>query len=218
MVGVRGSVRFPLRFVRQGTNGGVGGRTGIPGILRGGSMFHVKPGRSAADVESSCAGPCCRRCSTRRRGPCPSRRPRFLAGFVDVVVGGGGLIQVPALFAVYPQAAPGRLLGANKLSSIAGAAVPAVRYSEVLPPRPASTRGCRCPRWSGPPCSRLPAPAGRHLVAPRCRAAPGAGPADRRGGPHFPAQGFGPDPRAPASGALGTLCRLRRRHGRRVLR
>jgi hypothetical protein len=46
-----------------------------------------------------------------------------VAGFVDAVVGGGGLIQVPALFAAYPQAAPGRQLGTNKLSSIAGTAV-----------------------------------------------------------------------------------------------
>ena len=53
----------------------------------------------------------------------------FVAGFVDAVVGGGGLIQVPALFAVYPQAAPGLLLGTNKLSSLAGTAVSAARYA-----------------------------------------------------------------------------------------
>jgi uncharacterized membrane protein YfcA len=53
----------------------------------------------------------------------------FVAGFVDAVVGGGGLIQVPALFAMYPHAAPGMLLGTNKLSSIAGTAVSALRYA-----------------------------------------------------------------------------------------
>ena len=32
----------------------------------------------------------------------------LLAGFVDAVVGGGGLILVPALLSVYPNAAPAR--------------------------------------------------------------------------------------------------------------
>ncbi len=39
----------------------------------------------------------------------------FGAGFVDSVAGGGGLIQVPALFAIYPNANPATLLGTNKL-------------------------------------------------------------------------------------------------------
>ncbi len=34
-----------------------------------------------------------------------------LAGFVDAIVGGGGLILVPALFSAYPGAAPATLLG-----------------------------------------------------------------------------------------------------------
>lgn len=32
----------------------------------------------------------------------------LLAGFVDSIVGGGGLILVPALFAVFPGAPPAR--------------------------------------------------------------------------------------------------------------
>ena len=32
----------------------------------------------------------------------------LFAGFIDAVVGGGGLILVPALFSVYPQAKIGR--------------------------------------------------------------------------------------------------------------
>jgi len=44
----------------------------------------------------------------------------FLAGLVDAVVGGGGLIQIPALFAAYPQAAPATIFGTNKMSSICG--------------------------------------------------------------------------------------------------
>ena len=30
----------------------------------------------------------------------------YIAGLVDAVVGGGGLIQIPALFATFPQAVP----------------------------------------------------------------------------------------------------------------
>lgn len=50
------------------------------------------------------------------------------AGFVDSVAGGGGLIQVPALFAIYPGASPATLLGTNKLASIGGTLIAAKRY------------------------------------------------------------------------------------------
>jgi uncharacterized protein len=53
----------------------------------------------------------------------------FLAGLVDAIAGGGGLIQVPALFAFYPAAPSAVLLGTNKLSSITGTAIATVRYS-----------------------------------------------------------------------------------------
>jgi uncharacterized membrane protein YfcA len=52
----------------------------------------------------------------------------LFAGFVDAIVGGGGLIQLPALFGVYPGAAPALLLGTNKMAGIAGTAVAATRY------------------------------------------------------------------------------------------
>jgi len=52
----------------------------------------------------------------------------FLAGLVDAVVGGGGLIQIPALFAAYPQAAPATIFGTNKLSSICGTLSATTRY------------------------------------------------------------------------------------------
>lgn len=45
-----------------------------------------------------------------------------VAGFVDAIVGGGGLVLVPALFAVYPQAVPATLLGTNKGGAIWGTA------------------------------------------------------------------------------------------------
>lgn len=52
-----------------------------------------------------------------------------LAGFVDSIVGGGGLILVPALFAVYPHAHPATLFGVNKSASIWGTAAATVQYA-----------------------------------------------------------------------------------------
>jgi uncharacterized membrane protein YfcA len=57
----------------------------------------------------------------------------FLAGLVDAIAGGGGLIQVPALFAVYPAAPPSLLLGTNKFSSITGTTIATLRYSLSVP-------------------------------------------------------------------------------------
>jgi uncharacterized membrane protein YfcA len=56
----------------------------------------------------------------------------FFAGFVDAIVGGGGLIQLPALFAGYPGAAPPVLLGTNKLGSICGTTSAVMRYMRVV--------------------------------------------------------------------------------------
>ncbi|HQZ02560.1 MAG TPA: TSUP family transporter [Thauera sp.] len=53
----------------------------------------------------------------------------LFAGFVDSIVGGGGLIQIPALFAAFPAMAPATLFGTNKLASIVGTASAAVQYS-----------------------------------------------------------------------------------------
>ena len=44
----------------------------------------------------------------------------LFAGFVDSIVGGGGLIQLPALFSAYPTTAPATLFGTNKVASIVG--------------------------------------------------------------------------------------------------
>jgi uncharacterized protein len=53
----------------------------------------------------------------------------FFAGFVDAIVGGGGLIQIPALFAAYPGTTPATLFGTNKLASIVGTSSAAVQYA-----------------------------------------------------------------------------------------
>lgn len=52
----------------------------------------------------------------------------FAAGFLDAVVGGGGLIQIPALFTALPQASPATLFGTNKVASIAGTASASLQY------------------------------------------------------------------------------------------
>jgi len=53
----------------------------------------------------------------------------FLAGLIDAVVGGGGLIQIPALFSVMPNTVPASLLGTNKVASILGTGAAAVNYA-----------------------------------------------------------------------------------------
>jgi uncharacterized membrane protein YfcA len=53
----------------------------------------------------------------------------FLAGAIDAVVGGGGLIQIPALFAVHPGESPATLFGTNKCASVVGTSNAAWRYA-----------------------------------------------------------------------------------------
>jgi uncharacterized membrane protein YfcA len=58
------------------------------------------------------------------------------AGFVDAVVGGGGLIQLPALLLGLPHATPLQLLATNKLSSVCGTTVSAATYYRRVRPDP----------------------------------------------------------------------------------
>ena len=53
----------------------------------------------------------------------------LFAGCVDAIVGGGGLILVPALFGMYPGAAPATLLGTNKGAGIWGTAWASWQFS-----------------------------------------------------------------------------------------
>ena len=53
----------------------------------------------------------------------------LLAGGIDSIVGGGGLILVPALFAVYPTTAPATLFGTNKSASVWGTSIATVQYA-----------------------------------------------------------------------------------------
>lgn len=58
------------------------------------------------------------------------------AGFVDAVVGGGGLIQLPALVIGLPGASPVQLLATNKLASICGTTVSSTTYYRRVRPHP----------------------------------------------------------------------------------
>ncbi|QIG44354.1 TSUP family transporter [Nocardioides anomalus] len=58
------------------------------------------------------------------------------AGFVDAVVGGGGLIQLPALLLGLPHASPLHILATNKLASICGTTVSSATYYRRIRPDP----------------------------------------------------------------------------------
>jgi len=52
----------------------------------------------------------------------------FLAGFVDAMVGGGGLVQLPAMFILQPQLTLVQTLATNKTASFFGTSVATARY------------------------------------------------------------------------------------------
>ncbi len=56
----------------------------------------------------------------------------LFAGLVDAVVGGGGLIQLPALFATLPNTVPATLLGTSKLAGVWGTAAAAINYARQV--------------------------------------------------------------------------------------
>lgn len=58
------------------------------------------------------------------------------AGFVDAVVGGGGLIQLPALLLGLPSASPVQILATNKLASFCGTTVSSATYYRRVKPDP----------------------------------------------------------------------------------
>jgi uncharacterized membrane protein YfcA len=58
----------------------------------------------------------------------------LLAGWIDAVSGGGGLVQLPALLIMLPGAAPAQVLATNKLSSVFGTAVATATYYRRVRP------------------------------------------------------------------------------------
>lgn len=80
----------------------------------------------------------------------------LLAGFVDAIVGGGGLILLPALFATFTAAPAASLLGTNKSAAVWGTTVAAWQYSQrvrlrwpvLLPAMAASFAGSFIGAWA----------------------------------------------------------------------
>ncbi len=56
----------------------------------------------------------------------------FGAGLIDAMVGGGGLIQIPALFGLMPSQGHATLLGTNKISSVVGTTFAAYKYAKAI--------------------------------------------------------------------------------------
>lgn len=56
----------------------------------------------------------------------------FLAGFIDSIVGGGGLVQIPAFFVLYPQLPVPNVIGTNRLASAVGTSVAAWNYARSV--------------------------------------------------------------------------------------
>ncbi len=54
------------------------------------------------------------------------------AGFIDAVVGGGGLIQVPATLIQFPTTPLATIFGTNKIASLCGTSVAAYQYSRKI--------------------------------------------------------------------------------------
>jgi len=80
----------------------------------------------------------------------------LFAGMVDSIVGGGGLILIPALFATFPTAPPATLVGTNKSAAIWGTAFATYQFSKkvelrwaaLIPAAAAGLLGSLCGAWT----------------------------------------------------------------------
>jgi len=80
----------------------------------------------------------------------------LLAGCVDAISGGGGLIVVPALFSVFPVTGPATLFGTNKVAAVCGTGWATVQYakqvkmqwSSLLPAAVAAMAGSFAGAWT----------------------------------------------------------------------
>jgi len=61
----------------------------------------------------------------------------LFAGLIDSIVGGGGLILVPALFATFPSSPPATLFGTNKCASVWGTSIATLQYARRVDMRDA---------------------------------------------------------------------------------
>ncbi len=56
----------------------------------------------------------------------------FAAGFIDAIVGGGGLVQTPAVLVTLPSYPVATLLGTTKIPSFAGTAIASYQYAKRI--------------------------------------------------------------------------------------
>jgi len=56
----------------------------------------------------------------------------FMAGFIDAVVGGGGLIQLPALLVTLPNSPLPTIFGTNKIAALSGTSMAAFQYAKRI--------------------------------------------------------------------------------------
>ena len=56
----------------------------------------------------------------------------LIAGFLDAVVGGGGLITIPTLLINFPSVPVPTLFGSNKIASFSGTSIAAYHYSKKI--------------------------------------------------------------------------------------
>ena len=91
------------------------------------------------------------------------------AGGVDAIVGGGGLIQLPALLLAYPTLPAAAALGTNKLASISGTSTAAATYLRRTKVDrrvmiPAAALAVVCAGFGAVSASRLPTSVFRPIV------------------------------------------------------
>ena len=71
----------------------------------------------------------------------------FLAGFVDSIAGGGGIVQLPALLIGLPNSPAAEVLGTNKLSAVFGTTTAAALYRKQIKPDPKVLIGMAIPAF-----------------------------------------------------------------------
>lgn len=56
----------------------------------------------------------------------------LFAGFIDAIVGGGGLIQFPAFMILFPNSTIPTAFGTNKIAGLSGTSIAAVQYAKRI--------------------------------------------------------------------------------------
>ena len=93
----------------------------------------------------------------------------FLAGFVDSIAGGGGIVQLPALLIGLPNSPAAEVLGTNKLSAVFGTTTAAALYRKQIKPDPKVLLGMAIPAFFGSAAgallaSRIPTSSMRPMI------------------------------------------------------